>query len=270
MRFKLLRRACLIVVATLLTQVGGIVLVISWIIASPVNARWDTRFPKLTSTGIFLALYLLTSLYVLPPLARLNGRVALPFFGNSALAPRTMWTVVLNRHYADEELLEVLSEVSRAFNAANPSARVLYLDACFPFFDGFPLLPHLSHNDGRKVDLAFVYHRAGSNTPVASTPSAIGYGALEQPRQGEDDPATRCREQGSWWYEALGFLPLNDELSIHEDLTAALVRMIADHPRTGKVFIEPFLKTRWHISSTKVRFHGCHAVSHADHIHVQL
>ena len=32
----------------------------------------------------------------------------------------------------------------------------LALDGGFPFLDGFPLLPRLSHDDGRKLDLAFL------------------------------------------------------------------------------------------------------------------
>ncbi|MFT5619364.1 MAG: hypothetical protein ACI85I_002607, partial [Arenicella sp.] len=39
----------------------------------------------------------------------------------------------------------------------------------------------------------------------------------------------------------------------------------------GKVFIEPHLKTRLGLENySKIRFHGCQAVRHDDHIHVQL
>ena len=38
-----------------------------------------------------------------------------------------------------------------------------------------------------------------------------------------------------------------------------------------KIFIEPHLKTRWGLKNyQKIRYHGCHAVRHDDHIHVQL
>ncbi len=33
---------------------------------------------------------------------------------------------------------------------------------------------------------------------------------------------------------------------------------------------KPHLKTRLKLSSAKIRFHGCQAVRHDDHIHVQL
>ena len=39
---------------------------------------------------------------------------------------------------------------------------------------------------------------------------------------------------------------------------------------THKIFIEPHLKQRLGIKNQKVRFHGCGAVRHDDHIHLQI
>ena len=267
---KLLLRCFLFAALTVITQVGGLVLLATWSIAPRINIRWSTRYPKLLSSALFFALYLITSAFVVPPLARLNGRTPLPVFSKGPMRPRTVWTALLNRNYVDIELDQLLAEVATEFAASHTGARVLYMDACFPFFEGFSLLPHLSHDDGRKVDLAFIYHAIGGTTPVDQTPSPIGYGAFEQPFPGEEDTAARCAEQGAWWYTMLGFVPRDEQLVIHEQATSELVQALADHRMTGKIFIEPFLKTRWHISSDKVRFHGCQAVSHADHIHVQL
>jgi murein endopeptidase len=52
--------------------------------------------------------------------------------------------------------------------------------------------------------------------------------------------------------------------------TKALVELFANDSRIGKIFIEPHLQLRLHITSNKIRFHGCRAVRHDDHIHVQL
>ena len=52
--------------------------------------------------------------------------------------------------------------------------------------------------------------------------------------------------------------------------TKELVRLFASQPVIGKIFIEPHLKTRLNLTSNKVRFHGCKAVRHDDHVHVQL
>jgi len=45
---------------------------------------------------------------------------------------------------------------------------------------------------------------------------------------------------------------------------------ILQQPNLGKVFVEPHLKTRMKLVDSKIRFHGCGAVRHDDHIHIQL
>ena len=45
---------------------------------------------------------------------------------------------------------------------------------------------------------------------------------------------------------------------------------ILHQPNLGKVFIEPHLKDRMKLTNSKIRFHGCGAVRHDDHIHIQL
>lgn len=260
----------LVILATILTQVGGVVILVSLTIWYNIRARWTFRYPRLALAVLTCLLYLTSTVFLVPTLARINGRRALPVFGEQHLMPRTLLTVFLNRHYVDEELTTLLHDVAYDHAMAHPGTSILYLDACFPFWNGFPLLPHLSHNDGRKVDIAFSYRYADGRVAYWATPSPIGYGALEQPQNDEEDTAKRCMEQGSWWYSILRCVPLDHSLTIDEDRSRELVLRFADHPRTGKVFIEPFLKTRWRIVHDKVRFHGCHAVSHADHIHVQL
>ncbi len=52
--------------------------------------------------------------------------------------------------------------------------------------------------------------------------------------------------------------------------TAALVNILAANKRVEKIFIEPHLKRRLGLSSPKIRFHGCQAVRHDDHVHVQI
>jgi len=264
---KIIGRSLLFVLLTVTTQVGGIVLLIAWLVSNRLQARWQVRWPRAIGTAVFVTLYLVTTAFIVPPLARLNGRVPLPLFGDT-LAPRSTLTVLFNRNYVDRELEQMVRGVAHDFvHDGHPP--LVYLDACFPFFDGFPLLPHLSHNDGRKLDLAFCYRNAvGESTE--HTPSIIGYGALEQTRDGEEDTAARCASQGAWWYDMLGCVPVDRSIVLDEERTLDLVNALAAHPLTSKIFIEPFLKARWGIVSGKVRFHGCHAVSHADHIHVQL
>ena len=52
--------------------------------------------------------------------------------------------------------------------------------------------------------------------------------------------------------------------------TKELVILFASNPAIEKIFIEPHLKERLKLNSEKIRFHGCQAVRHDDHLHVQL
>ena len=62
-----------------------------------------------------------------------------------------------------------------------PGTQVLALDANFPFLDGFSMFPHLSHADGRKLDVAFLYESEDGQSAFGATRSPIGYWAFEQP-----------------------------------------------------------------------------------------
>ncbi len=149
-------------------------------------------------------------------------------------------------------------------------AKVLYLDANFPF-PGMPLIPHLSHSDGEKVDLTFVYSK--SDRIVNTSPSIIGYGHFEYALEGEVNYPDLCSEKGFRQYNMLeGWVPKTQSgLELNTQATSFLISSLINQPSVGKVFIEPHLKERWGFASeSKVRFHGCHAVRHDDHIHVQL
>ena len=52
--------------------------------------------------------------------------------------------------------------------------------------------------------------------------------------------------------------------------TAFFIRLLTQDANIKKIFIEPHLKTRMRLKHAKIRFHGCHAVRHDDHIHFQL
>ncbi|MEN8123116.1 MAG: hypothetical protein ABFS35_22450, partial [Bacteroidota bacterium] len=79
--------------------------------------------------------------------------------------------------------------------------------------------------------------------------------------------------KGYWQYDFpkyLTFGKINKEISLSETATRDLMNEIVKQPEIGKIFIEPHLKNRLNLTSGKVRFHGCGAVRHDDHIHIQL
>jgi hypothetical protein len=48
------------------------------------------------------------------------------------------------------------------------------------------------------------------------------------------------------------------------------MELLAAEPEVSKIFIEPHLLKRMGISNPKFRYHGCHTVSHDDHLHVEV
>lgn len=144
------------------------------------------------------------------------------------------------------------------------------MDANFPFIDGFPLLPHLSHNDGRKIDLSFYYTK--NNEEGNLKPSNTGYGNFVEPRSTELNQTSECKSKGHWHYDYSKYLTMGtrDDLEFDQLNTKILVNKIVDDSLTQKILIEPHLKTRMNLSNNKIRFQGCHSVRHDDHIHLQI
>ncbi len=64
---------------------------------------------------------------------------------------------------------------------------------------------------------------------------------------------------------------MHDGITADASRTRDLVRRLALDPVTERVFLEPHLRTRWGLDGLPaIAFHGCHAVRHDDHVHVQV
>ncbi|MDG1435070.1 MAG: hypothetical protein P8Q41_13710 [Saprospiraceae bacterium] len=194
----------------------------------------------------------------------------MPITKSSNLIPHNYITPLLNRHYVKPKLRNQLYEIANETNSENNNLKLSYLDANFPFIDGFPLLPHLSHKDGRKVDLSFYYTK--NNEDGNLKPSNTGYGNFVEPLNSEYSQTKECKSKGYWHYDYTKFLTLGsrEDLEFDRKNTKKLVNKIVSDPLTQKILIEPHLKTRMKLSNNKIRFQGCHAVRHDDHIHHQI
>jgi hypothetical protein len=213
------------------------------------------------------------NLFLVPLLARPLGRVPLPVTRHHHLQPQNIFTCLLNRNYVRPALKEIAEQVAIDMNREFPGTEINYLDASFPFIDKFPLFPHLSHNDGKKLDLSFCYIDSKSGAATNQTPSFCGYGICEEPNPGEQDQPCICAQQGYWNYNLMRkIVPQGKKGQFLFDSlrTKRMVVLLVSEARVGKVFIEPHLKTRLRLSYDKIRYHGCQAVRHDDHIHVQL
>ena len=149
-----------VVLLTILTQIGGLVLWLAVPLVDVGYERWrkfGRVVPEVALTSCFLLFYSTLSLGVLPSLMKLSDRPALQCFGSDSTPYRAAsWLYcLLNRNYAARPIHRLLEEASRDLASRYPGSVLLYLDAGFPFFDEFPTLPHLSHDNGRIVDLAF-------------------------------------------------------------------------------------------------------------------
>jgi hypothetical protein len=267
-------RAFVFMVLTVLTQTGGIVYLINFSTYRYINKRVaNSWFRMLCKVGTFIGIYLLATFLIVPLLARPFGRVQLPIRTTNNLRPLTFLTCLLNRNYVRKDLREVAFTVAGEMNKKYPGTVVNYLDANFPFINGFPLVPHLSHNDGKKLDLAFCYKDNATLTATNKAPSPIGYGICEEPTPAEKNTAEFCAEHGYWQYSFLeSVMPQSGkkDFVFYGEKTKYLVELFCQDNRVGKIFIEPHLKLRLQLTNSKIRFHGCCAVRHDDHIHVQL
>jgi hypothetical protein len=263
---KFIWRILLIIVLTVVTQVGGVVYVVSLLCK-----RW--RPSKRWGWAYFPTLYLLVWL-VMPFVARLGGRVPLPYRATTEvpLQAQHIVMVLANRHYVKPALKSEVIAVAQSLAKQAPGMVVTYLDANFPFFDGFPLLPHRSHDDGRKIDLAFFYLKGSTLTSCA--PGFLGYGRCAAPASGETNQPEICAGKGYWQYSILPLLAApftSKKYVLAEKSTRQLISAFARSKGIGKLFLEPHLKTRWGLTGYgNIRFHGCGAVRHDDHLHVQL
>lgn len=248
---------------TALTQIGGVLYLLSYWLCYKV--RWKSKY---RIALVFNVLYLMATFIVVPALAPLFGRERLKNTENIKAA--TYISILFNRNYVVPEMNDLLAKTASQLEGSG--IQITYLDANFPFINKFPLLPHLSHNDGKKLDVSLVYEtKEGAMSKKQKSNS--GYGVFAVPRATEHNQIRDCIRQGYFQYDYPKYLTLgtkNDALIFSEKGTKKLIRSFLKEQSLKKLFIEPHLKKRLNLTSSRVRYHGCRAVRHDDHIHLEL
>ena len=248
---------------TVITQIGGIVYLLSLLISKKCNK--NLKFKTLI---IFISLYLFSTLLIVPLISPIFRREKVK--NSKKIKPTNYMTVLLNRNYVRPKLNELLSKIEKKLNETN--IEIHYLDANFPFINKFPLLPHLSHNDGKKIDISLIYET--KNGIITNKQKSIsGYGLFENPKPNEYNQIEKCLKNGYFQYDFPKYLTLgkiNNELVFSKKGTKKLIKTILESKDLGKLFIETHLKSRMNLKNNKIRYHGCQAVRHDDHIHIQL
>jgi hypothetical protein len=262
MRFvRILFHSLLFLFLTALTQIGGVIyLLVYFVFRKSLLKRWFT----------FVGLYLGVTFLVVPYLAPLFGRERITT--NRHIKVHSIFTTVCNRNYVVPQLNIVLADSWNTISKQHPDLEIRCLDANFPFWNGFPMAPHLSHKDGKKLDISLLYTDV-NGSPTNAKPSRTGYGVFEGPLTSEYNQIMVCKDKGYWQYDFPKYLTFgvpHPDLKFNEVGTRNILKAILKQRTVSKVFIEPHLRKRLKLEHAKLRYHGCRAVRHDDHIHLQV
>lgn len=193
------------------------------------------------------------------------GLVRLPCTGEGPLrAGHPRYCAGDGRHWVTPQALAVMQGAATRFVRQHPGNHLTYLEASWPSGKR-PMPPHLSHGDGREIDIALFYMDARGK-PLERTPAKIGYGAFEPPQAGEPRPCKAVDRPG-------GFAdpPASRDWRLDEARTRDLIRSLLADQRVRRILIEPHLKQRLGFAKEdRLRFPGCYTMRHDSHIHVDV
>jgi hypothetical protein len=194
------------------------------------------------------------------------GLVLAPCDGTGPIRPEHPGFCKLGRAYVTPSARQALIDAATAVARRHPGSLTLFMDASGPT-GRRPFPPHLSHGDGREIDLALFYRTAaGAALAAPPLPNHYGYEAYEPARPGDPLPCAAKKRAGD-----RGDPPASRAWRLDEARTRDLIRALIADPRVRRVFIEPHLKRRLGFErETKVRFAGCWAARHDDHLHVDF
>lgn len=197
----------------------------------------------------------------------LAGLVPLPCDGSEPMAPAHPQYCRRGRVFVRPEVRDSLIEAAREMERRFPGTRMIFMDASGA--DGVvPFEPHLSHGDGRQVDISLFYvgldGSAIHGRPPGSRPN--GYGNYEPPRPGDPQPC-----QGVDRPNDDRDPPADRAWRLDEARSRALTEILVADERVRRILIEPHLERRWDLEGEpKLRFAGCQAARHDDHLHVDF
>ncbi len=271
--FRVFRHTLFFALLTLLTQIGGFIWLLSLYLNGLAQKRRRIRGLRWV---IFIGLYTMTTIFVVPPVARYAfNRVPLPVYSNPHLEPENVVYCIFNRTYVRPEFLQALELVAEQMQEKFPGAAIWFMDANFPFIDGYPLHPHLTHDIGKSIDITFYWKNAKTGVPLRKNPSPHGYGLWAEAKPGEFDYAKHCKAQGYWYIgydgEFASWGCNRKKYAFDEARTRELMRLIAAHPAFGRILIQPHLKQRLGLEHyDNIVAQDCFSARHDDHVHVQL
>lgn len=196
------------------------------------------------------------------------GLVTLPCDGSTPLEPTRPRYCRYNRHFVTPAVRDALISAARTMADRYPGDVLRFMDASGP--DGRkPFPPHISHGDGRQIDLG-LYYTDREGRPLRTFPDTSaqgGYWPAEPPGPGE----TPACPQGRSGRAEKPDPPADRAWRLDEVRTKALLETLIADSRVRRVLIEPHLERRLGLwGHPKLRFAGCQAARHDDHLHVDF
>jgi hypothetical protein len=262
-----------VIFLTAVTEFGGVILWFSYGFGEIIANR-KQGYQSLFTAAAFLFVYGISTVVVVPFVAPLFGRVALNCFATEAhpYQANSVLYCAFNRNYVQPRVKSMLEELADHMENKFPGTVVSYLDANFPFVNGIPLLPHLSHSDGKKLDVALFYNEQDSGMPLSKGGGwMIGYWNFAPSWHYEKKQV--CANDGSLRWKFIWLQSIFSNLTLDLDRTSEMLNHLslgnASKP-IQKVFIEPYLVEILNVRSDKIKFAGCNAARHDDHIHFQV
>lgn len=195
------------------------------------------------------------------------GLTALPCDRSEPLAPLRA-RYCRGRNFLTPEAQGTIISLARGLAEQHPGAVIHFMDASGPNGEK-PFPPHLSHGDGRQLDVALFFETL-EGAPLVAPPDTSGYGGWwpsEPPRPGERIACPQGRSGSAEKPDP----PTDRGWRLDEVRTRALIQLLIDEPRVHRILIEPHLEERlgfW--GHPKLRFAGCQAARHDDHLHIDF
>lgn len=267
---KLLFNIAIALALTLLTQLGGM----AWVFAALVARRLFGHRARLAIVCLLFIVTYGAAWAAAQVLAPNWGRVAIPCANVPTTQIRTpLLYCALLRNFVAPDVRDHGDALAQAVDDAFPGSVTLALDGGFPFWDAFPMLPHLSHANGRRLDLAFFYADPSGRYRPGHLRSPIGYGAFERPGPGASTPCAGRADRLTLRWDWTWLQPAVSDAVLEPERTGFALRWLArTRPKDGRVrlFIEPHLAERFQASGPAIGFQGCRAARHDDHVHMHL
>lgn len=196
------------------------------------------------------------------------GLVSLPCDQSTPLKPVAARYCRANRHFVTPGVRDALVDAANAMAARYPGEALRFMDASGP--DGVkPFAPHLSHGDGRQIDLG-LYYTDRQGTPLKAFPDTSRYGGYWPAEPARPGERIAC-PQGRVGPAEKPDPPADRPWRLDEARTRALIETLIADRRVRRILIEPHLERRLGLwGHPKLRFAGCQAARHDDHLHVDF